>query len=115
MESYNWPGNVRELENTIQRATVLANTDVLTSRDIPLGLGIAPRPETATPSGSLTNEAAIAHLLDAAINLNESPVAWIERQLAEEALRRENQDHTSAARRLGLKPTAFKKLLGPEA
>ncbi|MDB6069578.1 MAG: two component, sigma54 specific, transcriptional regulator, Fis family [Verrucomicrobiales bacterium] len=114
MESYNWPGNVRELENTIQRATVLANTDVLTSRDIPLGLGIAPRPETTANPSALTNESAIAHLLDAAITLNESALPWIERLLAEEALRRENQDHSSAARRLGLKPAAFKKLLGPE-
>ena len=112
MESYNWPGNVRELENTLQRATVLANTDVLTARDIPLGLGIAPRPEATAPAGALTNEAAIAHLLDAAIALNESPIPWIERILAEEALRRENQDHASAARRLGLKPAAFKKVLG---
>lgn len=114
MESYNWPGNVRELENTIQRATVLANTDVLTSRDIPLGLGIAPRPETSATPGSLTNESAIAHLLDAAIALNESPIPWIERLLAEEALRRDNQDHSSAARRLGLKPAVFKKLLVSE-
>lgn len=114
MESYNWPGNVRELENTIQRATVLANTDVLTSRDIPLGLGIAPRPETSATPGSLTNESAIAHLLDAAVALNESPIPWIERLLAEEALRRDNQDHSSAARRLGLKPAVFKKLLGSE-
>ena len=115
MESYNWPGNVRELENTIQRATVLANTDVLTARDIPLGLGIAPRPEATAAPGTLTNESAIAHLLDAAISLNESPIPWLERQLAEEALRREGQDHSAAARRLGLKPAVFKKLLGPEA
>ncbi len=115
MESYNWPGNVRELENTIQRATVLANTDVLTARDIPLGLGIAPRPEATAAPGTLTSESAIAHLLDAAISLNESPIPWLERQMAEEALRREGQDHSAAARRLGLKPAVFKKLLGPEA
>ena len=37
MESYPWPGNVRELENTLQRASVLATTDVLLPKDIPLG------------------------------------------------------------------------------
>ncbi len=116
MESYNWPGNVRELENTIQRATVLANTDVLTARDIPLGLGIAPRPEATLPTAapSLTNESAIQHLMESAITLGESPILWIERQLAEEALRRDGQDHAAAARRLGLKPAAFKKLVGAE-
>jgi len=32
---YAWPGNVRELENTIERAMVLAETDVLQSVDLP--------------------------------------------------------------------------------
>ena len=32
---YAWPGNVRELENTIERAMVLAETDVLQSSDLP--------------------------------------------------------------------------------
>ena len=40
LEGYPWPGNVRELENTLQRATVLATTDVLLPKDIPLGLGV---------------------------------------------------------------------------
>ena len=43
MENYPWPGNVRELENTIQRASVLATSDVLLPKDIPLGqIGAAP-------------------------------------------------------------------------
>jgi two-component system response regulator AtoC len=32
---YAWPGNVRELENTIERAMVLAESDVLQSSDLP--------------------------------------------------------------------------------
>jgi two-component system response regulator AtoC len=32
---YAWPGNVRELENTIERAMVLAETDVLQASDLP--------------------------------------------------------------------------------
>src|ERR1700691_3884038 len=32
---YSWPGNVRELENTIERAMVLAETDVLVTGDLP--------------------------------------------------------------------------------
>ena len=32
---YAWPGNVRELENTIERAMVLAEADVLTTADLP--------------------------------------------------------------------------------
>ena len=33
--NYPWPGNVRELENTIERAVVLAEGDVITVRDLP--------------------------------------------------------------------------------
>jgi two-component system response regulator AtoC len=32
---YSWPGNVRELENTIERAMVLAESDVLATGDLP--------------------------------------------------------------------------------
>ena len=32
---YSWPGNVRELENTIERAMVLAESDVLATADLP--------------------------------------------------------------------------------
>ncbi|MDP9033694.1 MAG: sigma-54 dependent transcriptional regulator, partial [Myxococcota bacterium] len=32
---YAWPGNVRELENTLERAMVLAETDVLQTGDLP--------------------------------------------------------------------------------
>jgi two-component system, NtrC family, response regulator AtoC len=33
--TYSWPGNVRELENTIERAAILAETDVIHSHDLP--------------------------------------------------------------------------------
>jgi two-component system response regulator AtoC len=32
---YSWPGNVRELENTIERAMVLADSDILQPTDLP--------------------------------------------------------------------------------
>ena len=33
--NYGWPGNVRELANTVERATILAETDVIHSHDLP--------------------------------------------------------------------------------
>ncbi|MCC7535060.1 MAG: sigma-54-dependent Fis family transcriptional regulator [Deltaproteobacteria bacterium] len=35
MLEYHWPGNVRELENTIERAIVLAESEVLQAEDLP--------------------------------------------------------------------------------
>jgi DNA-binding NtrC family response regulator len=35
MLNYAWPGNVRELENTVERAAILAETDVIHSHDLP--------------------------------------------------------------------------------
>ena len=35
MVGYAWPGNVRELENTVERAAILAETDVLHAHDLP--------------------------------------------------------------------------------
>jgi two-component system response regulator FlrC len=37
--TYRWPGNVRELNNVIQRTALLANTQIITARDIPVELG----------------------------------------------------------------------------
>jgi len=36
LESYHWPGNIRELENAIERALVLAGSDTVEPRDLPL-------------------------------------------------------------------------------
>jgi DNA-binding NtrC family response regulator len=35
MMSYPWPGNVRELENAVERAAILAETDVIHTHDLP--------------------------------------------------------------------------------
>lgn len=65
LEGYAWPGNVRELENTIERTVVLAGSETLTPRDIPIletlvdapvvmngqpaAAGVAPEPAASEP------------------------------------------------------------------
>jgi len=111
MESYNWPGNVRELENTLQRAVVLARTDVITPADVPLGEYSAARP--AEESGGVTVEVAAQALFAAGAESGEPVLTWMERLLARTALAAHGDDAAAAARSLGLKPAAFKKLLAP--
>jgi DNA-binding NtrC family response regulator len=115
MESYNWPGNVRELENTLQRASVLASSDVLTAREIPLGLGIPARTPSATmplpPEELASPEAAARLVLAAAFASGDSPWTFIESLLARESLALHGDDPAAAAKALGLKPAAFRKLL----
>jgi transcriptional regulator with PAS, ATPase and Fis domain len=53
---YDWPGNIRELENVIERAVILARTEYLTPKELPLWkkeLGLPDRRET--PLVSLEN------------------------------------------------------------
>ena len=49
--NYSWPGNVRELENTVERAAILAETDVIHSRDLPDKLRSASAASVATIDG----------------------------------------------------------------
>ncbi len=37
---HTWPGNVRELENTVERAVVLTETDVIGKEDMPVGINV---------------------------------------------------------------------------
>ena len=52
--AYNWPGNVRELENVIERAMVLAETDVLGVDDLPDRLRAPDPVQAILASGELS-------------------------------------------------------------
>jgi two-component system nitrogen regulation response regulator GlnG len=107
LEAHNWPGNVRELENTIQRACLLATSDILLPKDIPLGANAADTPATA-----LTKDAAIEVLLraaqaDASIEL----IPWLEREFTVHAMRETKGNQVQAAKLLGMTRATLRKRL----
>ncbi|MDB6152849.1 MAG: two component, sigma54 specific, transcriptional regulator, Fis family [Chthoniobacteraceae bacterium] len=117
LEGHNWPGNVRELENTIQRACVLATSELLLPKDIPLG-NTQPAEIQATPSGDspalsngpLTTEAAIEILLKAAQDDNEVQLLpWLEREFMLYAMKTTKGNQVRAAKLLGITRATLRK------
>jgi DNA-binding NtrC family response regulator len=131
MEVYHWPGNVRELENTLERACVLATTDVLLPKDIPLGTATPARGAALTerihheaaPLANRENLAAGGHavvaatarflLQEAEAHPGLSLLSTVERELILQAYEKAGSNAAEAARSLGLSPAAFNKKLKP--
>ena len=85
LDRHRWPGNVRELRNTIERAVIACDGDLIATRHLPSGLGAgAPRAESAStmvavPLGT-TVEAAEKELILktlASVNQNKTRAAEI--------------------------------------
>src|SRR5712672_108435 len=53
---YGWPGNVRELENAVERAAILAETDVIHAHDLPEKLHSVTIPTAAAEVTGMTLE-----------------------------------------------------------
>jgi nitrogen regulation protein NR(I) len=119
MEEYPWPGNVRELENTIQRACVLATSDVLLPKDIPLGFAAQSpdgdadsSPVTAANSSPVkpTLETAVEILLDAAsTDRTLQLLPWLEREFTLFAMKRTKGNQVKAAKLLGVTRATLRK------
>jgi transcriptional regulator with GAF, ATPase, and Fis domain len=108
LEAHHWPGNVRELENTIQRACLLATSDILLPKDIPVGLATEPAPI----DGPLTKEQAIEVLLRAAQSDPEVELLpWLEREFTVHAMRETKGNQVQAAKLLGITRATLRKRL----
>jgi len=83
--AYSWPGNVRELRNCIERAVIMAESDILCIEDLPLRFTSAPAPAKTANGQSLD-----ARLADQ------------EREWIVEALRDVQGVQAHAAKRLGI-------------
>jgi len=118
LEEYPWPGNVRELENTIQRACVLAASDVLLPKDIPLGMGRQSGSEEDGSEPPLvplmavkpTLEMAVETLLDAASGDSSLQLLpWLEREFTLFAMKRTKGNQVKAAKLLGVTRATLRK------
>jgi DNA-binding NtrC family response regulator len=89
--AHHWPGNVRELANAIERARLLAQTDVILPEHLPPAVRVG-----ASQSASETREPASGHQLDVK-TLEESETEIIRR-----ALEQTGGNRTRAAELLGI-------------
>jgi len=88
MTRYSWPGNVRELQNRVKRAVIMASGSRVTAKDLEL----EPVQDRAAPSAPTLREAR----------------ERVEREVVEQALKRNSGRITSAAAELGIsRPTLY--------
>jgi len=92
---YPWPGNVRELRNTLDRAVLFADGDLLDARALALPDA---RGNGAAPALRTTGDARVeVEIPDGGLDFEE-----LERTLLVQALRKSGGSQTGAARLLGL-------------
>jgi len=98
LEKYHWPGNVRQLINVVERAKILAENETISPADLPREI-LQEKP--AAPF----NEA-----LDVDFEGTDD-LAIIQRGKVVEVLRRESNNKSKAARRLGINRRKLYRLL----
>jgi two-component system response regulator HydG len=95
IRAYPWPGNVRELENTIERAVILSDSDVITDTELGIELALA-------PPGVLTAPPILPNVLagqDESGDMEESLEDYFHRFVLEN---QENMTETELAQKLGI-------------
>jgi DNA-binding NtrC family response regulator len=94
LQRYSWPGNVRELQMLIQRAAVLASSDVIDVEDLPLDVR-----DQSWKSAPVRTGLSLAEM---------------EKEYIETVLRQNDGHRGKTARALGIDPKTLYNKLGPE-
>jgi len=95
LTNYSWPGNVRELRNTIERAVILGQGNVIETEQLP-------KEVTATALAEPAPELSF-HIPETGLRLTD-----LEKKLVEEALDLAEGNQVQAARLLGISRDAFR-------
>ena len=103
LRGYAWPGNVRELQNTIERAAILCDADMIDTSD--LQLPAAQPPRGGMPEGMLDEAFDWGGTLQ---EVSARAIAHVERFRIEAALKASKWNKTRAAEQLGV---SYKTLL----
>ena len=112
LENHPWPGNVRELENTIQRAAVLATSDVLLPKDLPLGQTSEAGPASSPPQAPASlDEAADFLFATACAQPGLALLPWVEKEFTRRAMEATNHNQVRAAKMLGITRATLRKRL----
>ncbi len=94
LQNYPWPGNVRELANAVERARLLARTDVILPEHLP--------PAVRRGAGGAATASAPAAAANGAASEPVVPLDRLERETIERALEQTGGNRTHAAELLGI-------------
>lgn len=97
---YPWPGNVRELENAIQRATLMADGNSISEKDLPLAVQTIGTRDDGAASSALSTESDVIKSLE-----------QTKEEVLRHALKVTEGNIVEAARKLNIGRATFYRLL----